>query len=57
MSATGSSAEQLVAVGQVVGVEVGRIDDDLLFEPGAVVLDEPAEPQGGVEAVGADEWW
>ena len=54
MSATGSTWIQLLAVGQVVAVEVGRIDEDLLLQGRPVVRHEPAVAQGRVEPVGLD---
>ena len=48
------NAMQLFAVGQIVAVEVGRIDEDLLQQGRAVVGGQPAVLQGRVEAVRLD---
>ena len=54
MSAIGKQSDQFLAVGQVVRIEIGRIDDHFLFEAGAVVLHEAAQAQGRVEPLGTD---
>ena len=49
--------QQLLAVGQVVAVEVGRIDEDLLLQGRPVVRHQPAVLQGRVEPVGLELSW
>ena len=47
-------AVELLAIRQVVAVEIGRIDDDLVFESGPIVRRQPAMPQCRVEPVRLD---
>ena len=47
-------AMELLAIREVVAVEVRRVHDDLVFESGPIVRRQPAMPQRRVEPVRLD---